>query len=134
MDDFYSKISRLKGEKKLTNSDLGAIINKKPDAFRIALKRESLSKLEIERLENYFTKTEQGNTQEKSPNDRFEDIVAKKVMELMEVKLNSIAIEFQETFEMELAEQSVRSQKILTRLNLLEENIIKETRKIKNNI
>jgi len=72
--------------------------------------------------------------QEKSPNDRFEDIVAKKVMELMEVKLNSIAIEFQEIFEMELAKQSMRSQKILTRLNLLEENIIKETRKIKNNI
>ena len=72
--------------------------------------------------------------QEKSPNDRFEDIVAKRVMDLMDARLNSIAIEFQEIFEMELAKQSMRSQKILTRLNLLEENIIKETRKIKNNI
>ena len=72
--------------------------------------------------------------QEESPNDRFEDIVAKRVMDLMDARLNSIAIEFQEIFEMELAKQSVRSQKILTRLNILEENIIKETRKIKNNI
>ena len=88
----------------------------------------------LEKVLNKEIKEEITENKEKSPNDRFEDIVAKKVMELMEVRLNSIAIEFQEIFEMELAKQSMRSQKILTRLNILEENIIKETRKIKNNI
>ena len=85
-------------------------------------------------LRNYLFKEKEIENKEKPQNDRFEDIVAKKVMELMEVRLNSIAIEFQEIFEMELTKQSARTQKILTRLNILEENIIKETKKIKNNI
>lgn len=54
MSDFYDRIGKEKKARKLNNIQLGAIINKNGDAFRMALKRKSLSKLEIEKLEQYF--------------------------------------------------------------------------------
>jgi len=52
--DFYSNIQRIKKDKKLTNADFGAIIGMSSDAFRMAVKRESLSELEKKEIENYF--------------------------------------------------------------------------------
>jgi len=130
MDDFYSKISRIKEERKLTNSDIGAIVDKKPDAFRIALKRESLSKLEIERLENYFVKTEQVKAQKEPSNERFEDIVARKVSENNRLQLINIG-EYHQTVLNELAKQSVRMQQLLIYLEEMEERRSREFKEIK---
>ena len=58
MKDFYTKITEFKRSKGVTNEQLGSIIGKKEPAFRIALKRKSLSDLEIEKLEHYFDNTE----------------------------------------------------------------------------
>ena len=88
MEHFYRKLQRIKDEQNLTNIELGSIIDKKGDAFRIAVKRQSLSKLEIDRLENYFGNSEQGKTKETPPREvRFEDLVAKKVYDKMESDL-----------------------------------------------
>lgn len=54
MSDFYSALLEYKHDNKLNNSDLGGIINKSGDAFRMAISRKSLTKLEIEKLEKLF--------------------------------------------------------------------------------
>ena len=140
MDDFYLKISRIKEERKLTNSDLGTIIDKKPDAFRIALKRESLSKLEIERLENHFAKTEQNNTQVESLNDRFEDIVAKKVMDLMDARWKN-SEKYDEIIVFRLAKQTEKMElmqiyleRMRQTLEQFEKTLIKEAIEIRKNL
>lgn len=60
--EFYSKIDGNKKAYKLNNSTLGAIIGLTADGFRMAVKRQSLSDLEIREIENYLeslNKTEQ---------------------------------------------------------------------------
>lgn len=52
--DFYDNILVLKKERKLTNADIGAIINMTGDAFRMANKRKSLSELEKNEIEKFF--------------------------------------------------------------------------------
>jgi hypothetical protein len=52
--DFYELIEKNKKELSLTNKELGDIIGKKGDAFRMALNRRSLSELEKSALEKYF--------------------------------------------------------------------------------
>lgn len=46
MVDFYKELETIKAKRKLKYSDLGNIINIKPDAFRMAMKRKSFSELE----------------------------------------------------------------------------------------
>ena len=70
--------------------------------------------------------------QKKSPNDRFEDIVAKKVMDLMEIKLKIITMKFHQMVEVELAKQALRIEQMQESIEVMEENIIKETTEIKN--
>ncbi len=48
--DFYKRIKEYKDQNNITYSKLSAVIDKSPDAFRQALKRKSLSNLEVERL------------------------------------------------------------------------------------
>lgn len=53
--NFYDNLSGIKKERKLTNADIGNIIGMSGDAFRMAVKRESLSDLEIKEIEKFFT-------------------------------------------------------------------------------
>lgn len=50
----YEQIILEKKRRKLNNKDLGGLIDKTGDAFRMALKRESLTSLEIKKLEQFF--------------------------------------------------------------------------------
>lgn len=50
----------------MTNADLGAIVGKKEAAMRLAIKRQSLSKLEIEKIEKFFDK-ENNQTKASTP-------------------------------------------------------------------
>jgi hypothetical protein len=60
--NFYDKLLNIKKEKKLTNTDIGAIIGMSGDAFRMASKRESLSDLQMKEIEKYFEqKTNKSN-------------------------------------------------------------------------
>jgi hypothetical protein len=81
MKDFYTKITEFKRSKGVTNEQLGSVIGKKEPAFRIALKRQSLSDLEIEKLEHYFDNTEI------KKDDRLED--KNKIIELLEQQVKS---------------------------------------------
>lgn len=54
MSDIYEQIILQKNSRKLSNNDLGKVIGKTGDAFRMSLKRKSLNQLEIEKLEQYF--------------------------------------------------------------------------------
>jgi predicted RNA-binding protein YlqC (UPF0109 family) len=52
--DFYSRLPYLKKTLKLTNEDLGLIIGKKADAFRLAIVKKSLKDYDINELEKLF--------------------------------------------------------------------------------
>ena len=75
MPDIYDRILIEKSARKLNNHALGGLIGKSGDAFRMALKRKSLTSLEIDRLENFF-----GN--EKQTPDSFETKAGSKYEEL----------------------------------------------------
>lgn len=52
--NFYEKLLSYKAINKLSWSDIGVVVNKEQAAIRIAVTRESLSKLEIKELEKKF--------------------------------------------------------------------------------
>lgn len=52
--DIYAQIKEFKLSQRLTNSDIGAVIGKTGEAFRMAVKRKSLNSLEVEKLEEHF--------------------------------------------------------------------------------
>jgi hypothetical protein len=82
---FYEELKKYKERNGLNNRDLGEIIGKSPDAFRIAVKRESLTALEKDVLEKLFALPD-FNEQKKPPTEleaRFEDIVARRVIEII---------------------------------------------------
>jgi hypothetical protein len=54
--DFYEKLKGVKSVKKLTWTEIGAVVNKKEAAIRIAFDRKSLTQLERKELENIFVK------------------------------------------------------------------------------
>lgn len=56
--EFYEKLLLNKKKYKLTNVDLGFAVDMTPDQFRMAVKRESLSSLEIREIENLFDSRE----------------------------------------------------------------------------
>ena len=58
MEDFYDRLALLKTRKKLTNTDLGKIIGKKGEAFRMSVVRKSLSELEKSKLSELFENTQ----------------------------------------------------------------------------
>jgi hypothetical protein len=53
--EFYERLPLCKKKYKLTNVDLGFAVGMTPDQFRMAVKRESLSVLEIREIENLFS-------------------------------------------------------------------------------
>lgn len=54
MSDIYERIILEKSRRKLSNTRLGKVVGKSGDAFRMALKRKSLSDLEVKELEKFF--------------------------------------------------------------------------------
>lgn len=73
--DFYEQLEKYKKTNRLTNEEIGALVDKKSEAFRIALKRKSLSKLEIDLLEKHYGLSSESNKQDFDDikvNDHFE--------------------------------------------------------------
>jgi phage repressor protein C with HTH and peptisase S24 domain len=58
-DSFYARLSELKKDYKLKHKDLGDMIDMTGEAFRMAVVRKSLSKLEISKLEEKFLELKQ---------------------------------------------------------------------------
>lgn len=52
--EFYKELIEYKARNKLKNHELGSLIDKTGEAFRMAIKRMSLSKLEMETLQKLF--------------------------------------------------------------------------------
>lgn len=50
----YEQITEYKLSKRLTNAEMGELIGKSGEAFRMALKRKSLSQLELEKIKSLF--------------------------------------------------------------------------------
>ena len=53
-EDFYIRLKDYKKKKRVSNAVLGAVLGKNEPAMRQAIKRESLSKFEINELEKLF--------------------------------------------------------------------------------
>ncbi|KAB8153360.1 hypothetical protein EZY14_009005 [Kordia sp. TARA_039_SRF] len=86
--DFYERILAAKALQKLSWADIGSKINMKEAAMRVAVKRKSLSELEIKELEKYFlseNKYDVDSTEEKIENQFI--IVANKKIPLKEFAL-----------------------------------------------
>lgn len=64
--DLYEQIELVKKALNLTNSDLGAVLNKNGDTFRKSLKRRSLSDFEIQELAKAIIKMRLDDTPEKN--------------------------------------------------------------------
>jgi len=60
--DFYEDFNANKKRNKLTNADIAVKIDVKPDALRMAIKRRSLSKLEILEIEKLFAYKNEHNS------------------------------------------------------------------------
>jgi hypothetical protein len=89
--DFYSRLPYLKKTLKLTNEDLGLIIGKKADAFRLAIVKKSLKQYDIKELEKVFnnqnlsTKSESSLVLVKSEDNSIQDYI-KTLHQLLELK------------------------------------------------
>lgn len=117
MDIFYKKLASWKSSKGLNNTELGRIIGKSEPAFRMAVKRESLTDLEKEKLENYF---ENSSKDRNDTEKRFEDIVAEKVYENLYPVLRRMTDELLESLssiETDLAVIENRQKEILDKQN-----------------
>jgi len=124
------KLRKIKG---LTWTDLAEGLPVTGEALRVAVSRGKIQpeyypiiegnlNLNIEHIEQEVKK--------ETPNDRFEDLVAAKVMAQIDIKLEGVR-GYHKTVINELAKNATRVQRILTRLEILEENLIQETRKLK---
>lgn len=71
--DFYQKIALIKLSKNLKNNDLGDIIGMKGETFRMAIKRKSLSQLQIKEIEKFFDEN-QFLSDKNLKTDKFENI------------------------------------------------------------
>lgn len=64
--EFYERLEQAKKTLKLTNEDLGNVIGKKADAFRLATVKRSLKSYDIKELTNYFDSLEGKETKNPS--------------------------------------------------------------------
>lgn len=100
--DFYEQLIAYKSVNKMSYEDLGALIGKSGDAMRMAVKRRSLSVLEIERIEQEFDETNKNFTNEQDLVNELEeaefeyeeakkDYKVKSYKELVELMLRVVA-------------------------------------------
>lgn len=88
MDNFYEKLAAFKKDKDLSYRELGSFINKTSDAFRVAVKRESLSELEKEKISELFG-SEQKPNKLQSP-DKIENILGESVYKKIKPVLDEL--------------------------------------------
>lgn len=73
--EFYERLDKSKKTLKLTNEDLGNVVGKKPDAFRLSVFKRSLKRYDIQELELYLDVLE--NKETKNPSQSSEGIIIK---------------------------------------------------------
>lgn len=87
MEDFYDKLVVYKSKNKLNYSDLGKIVNKSSDAFRMAVSRKSFTDLEkVELLKLFDNEINQLN----EPQTTYQEDLAEYNKELSNYKVKTI--------------------------------------------
>lgn len=86
--NFYDEILLVKKNKKLNNKQLGEVINKSSDAIRFALKRKSLTELEINKLKETFF--------DKNIGSKFQDELSKDDLADLRMQVNMTQAKFSE--------------------------------------
>lgn len=76
--DFYEKVTIERALKKLNYKDLGAVIDMNGEAFRMAVKRRSLSSLQIREIEKFFD-LKNTNTDKNSSNYNENDFLKEQI-------------------------------------------------------
>lgn len=76
MGNFYSRLKAYKKDNRISYKELGAVIGKNEDAFRMALKRETFSQLEVDKLSELFIET-------KKTEPTIEDLLAERVLKIL---------------------------------------------------
>lgn len=95
--NLYILLEQIKKSLRLTNSDLGAVINKNGDAFRKALKRGSLSDYELLELAKAIMEMKKHETPEQTDLVMlFENEIKKKIQKTKSLILDKILTEEQE--------------------------------------
>ena len=82
--EFYERLEQAKKTLKLTNEDLGNVIGKKPDAFRLATVKRSLKNYDIKDLTEYLDNLEGKEIKNPQQND---GSLKDKMIELLEHQL-----------------------------------------------
>lgn len=67
--DFYNNFNLNKKKFGLTNNQVGYCINMTGDALKMAIKRESLSKIQISKIEEFFLSLKPAGAEPEKPND-----------------------------------------------------------------
>lgn len=81
MGNFYSKLKAYKIDNRVSYKELGAVIDKNEDAFRMALKRETFSKLEIEKLSELFIETKKTEQESTKKSSSMEELLSNALIE-----------------------------------------------------
>jgi len=97
MGEFYIWLKKIKKDKKLNFSDLGAIIGMSSDAFRMAVKRESLSVLEKSEIKKQLENEQETNNSTLIDENRF--ILTKNNEELEIDKIVDLIFLYKDKFE-----------------------------------
>lgn len=109
--DFYEKLTIEKAIKKLSNKDLGALIDMKSEAFRMAVNRKSLSNLQIKEIEKFFDiEQEPKKTPSNENASKMVAEMAQKYAELIEKKLDYFMLKY-ERMEKELEMERSKNNK-----------------------
>lgn len=121
--DFYKRLVTEKAQRNLNYRDLGAVIGKSQDAFRVAVKRKSLTDLEKKAIEKFFgSKQEHHNEIELTTPNRIEDIVAKKIIQDLKPFIEKSA-EMRQVNQDALNRSSVLLSMLIDKVEELEERL-----------
>ncbi len=128
--DFYDQLLIEKKRRGLNNKDVGAIIGKTGDALRVAMKRRSLSELEIKEIKKYFKLdhlSENGNEVKEAKQggpQTIQELVAIAVMNKLAPVINKVLESHQKIIK-ELSEQSVDIDELKDEVSDLKEMVLK---------
>ncbi len=128
--DFYDQLLIEKKRRGLNNKDVGAIIGKTGDALRVAMKRRSLSELEIKEIKKYFKLdhlSENGNEVKEAKKEgpqTIQELVAIAVMNKLAPVINKVLESHQKIIK-ELSEQSVDIDELKDEVSDLKEMVLK---------
>jgi hypothetical protein len=97
--DFYERLEQSKKTLKLTNEDLGNVVGKKADAFRLATVKRSLKNYDIKELAMYLDKVENNVVETKSPPPINDEGLKDKMIALLEKSLERVEAELKRVLE-----------------------------------